>query len=87
MPCFSFVSGRQGLHEQGGLREGIRMMMADFLTQCIAGSIRVYSRSAISCHRHRLCEMRKTNDPLRLEQPYPVHESYNMSMPSMPKFT
>ena len=58
LPGFSFVSGHQGLHDQGELKEGIRMLMANILPQCIAGSFGVH-RSTICSHRHRLYETRK----------------------------
>ena len=61
---FFFVSGQEGLHEEAGLREDIRMLMADVLPKCIAGSFGVH-RSTICCHSHRLCETRKNNDHLR----------------------
>ena len=38
LPEFFFVSGQQGLHEEAGLREDIRMLMADVLPKRIAGS-------------------------------------------------
>ena len=34
LPSFSFVSGHQGLHDHGELREGIRMLMANIVPQC-----------------------------------------------------
>ena len=49
-------------------REGIRMLMANILPQCIAGSLGVH-RSTVCCHRHRLCEMRKNNDRPTSERP------------------
>ena len=36
--CFPFTSGHQGLNEQVGLGEDIRMLTADILSRCIAGS-------------------------------------------------
>ena len=68
LPEFFFVSSQEGLHEQARLREDIRMLMADVLPKCIAGSFGVH-RSTICCHRHRLCEMRKNNDCPWSQQP------------------
>ena len=48
---FSYVSGHQGLYDQGELKEGIQMFMADILPQCVAGSFGVH-RNTISNHRH-----------------------------------
>ena len=52
---FSLVSGHQGLHDQDELREGVRMLMANTLPQCTAGSFGVHG-GIIYCHLHRLCE-------------------------------
>ena len=68
LPGFSFVSGHQGLHDQGEMREGIRVLMASILSQCLAGSFSVH-RSTLFCHRHRLCDTRKINARLRSERP------------------
>ena len=43
LPGFSFVSGHKGLHDQGELKEGIRMLMADILPKCIA--VLVFTRA------------------------------------------
>ena len=68
LPDFSFVSGHRGLHNQGELKEGIRMLMANILQQCIAGSFGVHRRT-ICCHRLRLCETRKNSERLRSIRP------------------
>ena len=65
--CFSFVSGHQELHDQGGLREGVRILRADILPQCFASSVSVH-RCAICSHKLRLCETRKNDDRLRSER-------------------
>ena len=66
LPGFSFVSGHQGLHDQGEQREGIRMLMANILLQCTGGSSVVH-RNTICCHAFRLYETIKNNDCLRSE--------------------
>ena len=68
LPGFSFVSGHQGLHNQGEMKEGIRMLMVNILPQYIAGSFGVH-RSTICCHRLRLCETRKNIECLRSKRP------------------
>ena len=51
------------------MREGIRILRTNILPRCFASSISVH-RSAICCHKHRLCETRrKKNYRMRSEQP------------------
>ena len=71
LPDFSFVSGHPGLHDQGEMTEGIRMLKANILPQCIAGSFNVHRRTTC-CHRLRLCETRKNSERLRSKRP-PIH--------------
>ena len=55
---FSFVSGHKMLHDQADLKEGIRILMANILPQCIAGNVGVH-RSTNCCQRLRLCAKKK----------------------------
>ena len=73
------MSDHQGQHDQGELRKGIRMLMANILPQRIASSSGV-NRSTICCHRHRLCETRRNNDRLRSEQPQTDRSSQPVSL-------
>ena len=68
LPDFFFVSSQEGLHEQVGLREDNRMLMADVLPKCLAGCFGVH-RSTVCCHRYRLGEMRKNYDCPWSQQP------------------
>ena len=68
LPGFSFVLGHQGLHDEGELKGGIRVLMAKILRQCIAGRFGVHRRT-ICCHRLRLCETRKNSERLRSKRP------------------
>ena len=65
---FSFVSGHKMLHDQTDLKEGIRILMANILPQCIAGNVGVH-RSSNCCQRLRLCATKKKEDCLRSKWP------------------
>ena len=71
LPRFSFVSGYRLLHDQGRLREGIRILRADILPKCFASSISVH-RSSVCYHKCRLCETRKSDDRLSLRWERPL---------------
>ena len=75
---FSYVSRHQRPHDQGEMREDIRMLMANIRPQCVSGSFDVH-KSTLYCHRHRLCGTRKNNDCLRSERPSQLTDPAKLS--------
>ena len=70
LPCFSFVSGQQGLHHQGEMREGIRILKANILPLGVMQAVLVFTEAPFVVTG----EMRKINDRLRSERP-PINRS------------